>query len=207
MPSPHKGWYWRGRIPHLDVPGLVQSIGFRLHDSVPRRLLERWKSELQLVGSDDPVRFHQLQKRIARFADKGRGACYLGDDRIATLVEDALLHFDGLRYNQMAWCIMPNHVHSLIETFEGWPLASILHSWKSFTAKAANRILGRAGTFWMDDYYDRFVRDEEQFITAVNYIHDNPVVAGLVNTPHAWPYSSIHQWQPPGNRAARPTDQ
>jgi REP element-mobilizing transposase RayT len=47
----------------------------------------------------------------------------------------------------LAWVVMPNHVHALFRPFEGWSLAAILHSWKSFTANQANTILGRCGPF------------------------------------------------------------
>ncbi len=104
----------------------------------------------------------------------GHGACWLGDPRIARLVEEALLHFDGKRYRLIAWCVMPNHVHALVETREEWPLAGIVHSWKSFTAHRANRILKRSGDFWLREYFDRFIRDDRHFENAVGYIEINP---------------------------------
>jgi len=56
---------------------------------------------------------------------------------------------------------MPNYVHALVESREEWPLASIVHSWKSFTAHKANSILKRSGDF------DRFIRDDRHFANAV----------------------------------------
>ena len=56
------------------------------------------------------------------------------------MVASALRHFDGERYRLLAWCIMPNHVHGLVETSESWPLAAIVHSWKSYTANQLNRL-------------------------------------------------------------------
>lgn len=43
---------------------------------------------------------------------------------------------------------MPTHVHVLALQLEGWPLYEVVHSWKSFTAHAANALLGRTGPFW-----------------------------------------------------------
>jgi REP element-mobilizing transposase RayT len=54
---------------------------------------------------------------------------------------------------------MPNHVHVLIETKQGYDLSGIAHSWKSFTANKANAILERKGNFWMQEYYDRYIID------------------------------------------------
>src|SRR3989442_7433746 len=47
-PAPHLGWHSRGYVPHWDHPGMIQSLNFRLHDSVPREVLEKWKQELGL---------------------------------------------------------------------------------------------------------------------------------------------------------------
>jgi REP element-mobilizing transposase RayT len=101
-----------------------------------------------------------------------------------------LLQFDGQRYVLIAWCVMPNHVHVLIETRPGFALEHVLHSWKSFTAHAANRLLGRTKRFWAPEYFDRYMRDDEQFVATRMYIEGNPVKAGLCTDPADWPYSS-----------------
>src|SRR5262249_35029177 len=157
-----KGWYSRGYLPHLDQPGLYQFITFRLHDSVPEQVITQWKDDL-LWRHDLPKTAPavvKLRQRIAEYEDAGHGACWLRDEQVATLVENALLHFDSQRYCLAAWCIMPNHVHVLIETLPGYPLDKVLHSWKSFTAQKANKLLARNGPFWARDYYDRYIRDE-----------------------------------------------
>ena len=81
-------------------------------------------------------------------------------------------------------------MHVLVETFADHALAEVVNSWKTFTAREANRILGRQGQFWYREYFDRAIRDEEHLDAAVHYIHDNPVKAGLVAAPEEWPYSS-----------------
>jgi REP element-mobilizing transposase RayT len=154
--------------------------------------VQRWKQELSWTeGSpaSDPRRV-ELRKRLSRYEDAGHGACWLGDERIAALTENSLLHFDEQRYRLIAWCVMPNHVHTLIEASELWPLAKVVHSWKSHTAHAANRILGRSGDFWLREYFDRFIRDDRHFANVVRYIEENPVKAGLVSTKEAWRWSS-----------------
>jgi len=190
----HKGWYSRKYLPHFDQPGLVQSITFRLYDSVPESVIGKWRAELGIledVGRDlGAPREIELRKRIASYEDAGHGECWLRDERLAALVENALLHFDSQRYRLIAWCIMPNHVHALIETWERWPLAGVLHSWKSFTASEANKLLGRTGSFWFREYHDRFIRDENHFARAVAYIEQNPVKAGLVKAAHDWKFGS-----------------
>ncbi len=191
-PEPHKGWYSRGRLPHFDAAHTYQFITFRLHDSVPAEVIAQWKAELHWTEQTQPHSKEaiELRKRIEKYEDSGYGACYLRDERIAALVENALKHFDGQRYHLVAWCIMPNHVHVLIQQIEGHSLPKVIHSWKSYTAHEANKLLKRSGDFWMPDYFDRFIRDEKHFMTVVEYIHQNPVKAGLVSAPQEWPWSS-----------------
>ncbi|HET9210620.1 MAG TPA: transposase, partial [Thermoanaerobaculia bacterium] len=117
----------------------MQALTFRLHDAVPEEVVQTWKRKLAWIENlpaADP-REVKLRKLIARYEDAGHGACWLRNPRIAALVEDSLLHFDGQRYRVIAWCIMPNHVHALIETQMQFSLSSVLHSWKSFIGHEA----------------------------------------------------------------------
>jgi REP element-mobilizing transposase RayT len=195
-PQPEaKGWYSRGYLPHMDQPGLVQFIDFRLYDAVPAPIVEQWKEELRWregMRSDEPA-VAALSRKISQFEDAGRGHCWLADERVAALVEDALLFFDSVRYRLLAWCVMPNHVHVLCEMQEQYPLSHVVHSWKSFTAQRANPLLGRSGTFWAREYYDRFVRDDAHLRRAMAYIEGNPARAGLVETPESWRFGSARR--------------
>jgi REP element-mobilizing transposase RayT len=183
-----RGWYSRGYLPHFDRPGLVQAITFRLHDSMPQVRLEQWAQELQSVPSNDYA--VERQKRIAAYLDTGHGCCWLRDARIAEAVEEALLHFDGERYRLLAWVVMPNHVHVLAEMQEGWPLPKVVQSWKTWTAKCANRILEKSGAFWGREFHDRDIRDGEHLAWAKSYIEENPWKAGLCGAPEKWRWSS-----------------
>lgn len=196
-PEPHRGWHSRGYLPHWDQPRMIQSLNFRLGDAMPQSVLDRWKSELGLVNScaracapGEKQRQIELRRRIEEFLDAGHGACWLRQPEVAALVEGALGHFDGERYRLLAWCVMPNHVHALIETFEGFPLADVLHSWKSYTSRRASRRIGRSGEFWQREYLDRYVRDAEHYLAVVAYIEENPVKAGLSKVKTDWPWSS-----------------
>ena len=179
--SPHKGWHSRGYLPHCDAPDLIQSITFRLADSLPSDVARRLAET-----ADDAKR----RKKFEAYLNAGHGACWLRRDDLAAIVENALLHFDGDRYRLLAWCVMPNHVHALIEMGPGHPLADVVHSWKSFTAKEINPCLGRTGTVWAADYFDRYIRDEAHLAGAVAYIESNPVKAGLVARNEDWARSS-----------------
>ena len=184
---PKEGWHSRGYLPHCEARNL-QFITFRLYDSVPKEVILKWKE--QVAHDSDFEQANKLLRLLDQYEDAGKGSCYLKDERIAKLVQDALLFHDGKRYKLLNWCIMPNHVHVLIEKFEGVTLSGILHSWRSFTSHKANEILGRTGDFWMKDYFDRFIRDESHLNATIRYIENNPVKAGLANEPEDWPWSS-----------------
>ena len=106
------------------------------------------------------------------------------------MVQNSMLKFEGLRYRLFAWVVMPNHVHSLMTRFEEYELKDLVHSLKSYTAHEANRILCREGKFWMDDYFDRYIRNEKHFYKTIEYIENNPVKAGLCAKPSDWRFSS-----------------
>ncbi len=111
-----KGWYSRGYLPHFDSPEIVQFVTFRLGDSLPKAVAQA------LAALADNLL--QTDQKL----DAGLGACWLGRPDIAALVETALLHFDGGRYRLLAWCIMPNHVHVVVEPSADNPLDGIVHS-------------------------------------------------------------------------------
>jgi putative DNA methylase len=92
-----------------------------------------------------------------------------------------------------AWVVMPNHIHVLIELMAEPTLDEILHSWKSYTSHEANKILRRHGSFWQDDYWDRFIRNQTHYDNAIGYIHQNPVKAGLCKCAEDWPRSSARE--------------
>jgi REP element-mobilizing transposase RayT len=178
-----KGWYASKHLPHFDAPGTQQFITYRLADAMPAARRSEWKAFLHL---EDKL---EKQRKIEAYIDRGYGDCSLREPRIAQIVQDNLWHHDGLKYRLLAWCIMPNHVHTLIELGQT-PLGEILKSWKGYTAKEANRLLQRAGTFWEEDYFDHYIRDEKHFRQVVRYIEANPVKARLVRAPEEWSWSS-----------------
>ena len=207
----------RKYLPHFENQR-YQMITYRLYDSVPREVIEQWKREAEVrVG----VQASSLQNQragsphsnskereklvmIDKYEDSGVGQCFMRDDRVAQIVKDTLFYYDGKKYKIIAWCIMPNHVHILIEVFNGFSLSEIIHSWKSYSANQINKLLNRTGQVWMMEYFDRYIRDYEHFDKVVNYIHNNPVKAGLVKSPSEYRWSSAYEEGSGGVRASSP---
>jgi putative DNA methylase len=192
------GWYSRGYFPHFDGEFVTQHVCFHLFDSLPQSILVQLREELSSShaggvagGATDKNR--EWRKLIHEFLDSGYGSCLLRDERVAKIIEDSLLHFDGDRYALHAWCVMPNHVHTLFTPHGGYKMSTIVHSWKSFTAHECNKVLGRAGRFWQREPFDRYVRNKRHFRNALAYIEANPVKAGLCDKPEDWPWSSARR--------------
>lgn len=192
-PGDPRGWYSRGYLPHCDAPRLVQFVTYRLADSLPQSKLARLQEELARLP--EKQRKIATRKRIEEWLDAGMGCCALAHPDVARYVRNSFLHFHGERYRLHAWCIMPNHVHVLLEPL--MDLAAIVQGWKSYTARwilCKNQELGlnipRPNTLWMRDYWDRYIRGDAHYQSAVEYIHQNPVKAGLCTAVEAWPWSS-----------------
>jgi type I restriction enzyme R subunit len=108
------------------------------------------------------------------------------------------LYHNGEKYDLLAWSIMPNHVHVLIKANESLP--KIVQSWKSYTGKwalANNKkynlgLQSDAESFWMPEYWDRFIRDEEHFNSTVRYILNNPIKANLPKNNIAYLYRGCY---------------
>ena len=195
-------WHSRWYLPHVDMAGRMQGITYRLADAIPHEALERLEREL--ANEPEELRDIRYRQALERYLDAGHGCCCLRHPACAEVVLENWRRFDGVRYRLIAWVVMPNHVHVLIHPHPGWSLAKIVQSWKSYTAKKILamecRRTGSAGgpsatvlpshTLWQREYWDRYIRDEKHYTQAVNYIHNNPVKAGLVEKACDWIWSS-----------------
>lgn len=179
------------RLPHWTQEEATYAVTFRLGDSLPKSVLDAWIREREGIvatarqlgrplSTVEEKRLRELHsEKVESYLDAGHGACWMNQSRIAQTVAGALKHFEGDRYDLLAWCVMPNHVHVVVRPRRGHDLPSIVHSWKSFTANKANRLLERTGTFWQEEYYDHIIRDDDDFAHSVQYVLDNPQEANL----------------------------
>ena len=240
-----QNWYGRGFLPHYDAANKYQMITYRLADSLPKEVYGSISPPGSTGGSPvkthtlikpgstggSPVKNSggspvkpsfetknatlERRKAIESLLDKGYGSCILKNPKIAQIVIDNWQYFDGERYDLIAYVVMPNHVHLLIKTYEGWPLSKVVHSWKSFTAHEIKKVLdkedrmggGKDNTgeppvlpgegfpvkVWQIEYWDRFIRDEKHFNSALSYIFENPCKAGLCEKPEDWPWTSLNR--------------
>ncbi|HMS10606.1 MAG TPA: AMP-binding protein, partial [Pyrinomonadaceae bacterium] len=184
--SERRGWY-RHKLPHYDG-NETQFITFRLADSLPRTVLESMK---QRIDHDKfTTTSEEYRDMVENYLDAGSGECILADPSIAELVESTILYEHGKSCDVKAWVIMPNHAHIMLRPYDGHDLAAIMKRVKGVSARKINQLMGREGTVWQPDYFDRYIRDEDDYHRKIDYIENNPVAANLVDSAELWNFSS-----------------
>jgi menaquinone-specific isochorismate synthase len=163
----------RGYLPHLEIEDGIYFVTFRLADSLPKQKCDYLKYQRQNIINtakqfgreltlDEKNTLRKLfSQKIDGLLDAGSGNCMLSKAAVAQIVRDSFHYFEGIRYSLIAWCIMPNHVHVVVKVTKEHTLSQIIHGWKSYTSKKANKVLNRSGSFWQREYYDHLIRDEK----------------------------------------------
>ncbi len=210
----------RRSLPHWYVPGAAHFITFRLYGSLSstflekmqkekHRLIQRPLSESQTSAGQRKTIHKKLFSRFDAQLDNATENLWLAETAVASMVRASLFFHHEKKYQLLAYTIMGNHVHLLLLPLlehrarqdyadadlgevrdKGNLLAAIMHSLKSYTAHEANKILNRGGQFWQHESYDHWVRDDDEMERVVDYINLNAVRAGLVKSPHEYPWCS-----------------
>jgi len=173
---------WRNRLPHWQQAGATYFVTFRLADSIPQEELRQLQKDRNIWLRFNPKPWTARQEaeysrrfgaRIEHWLDKLHGSCALRLAPSRRILVEALMRFNGDRYQQHSWVVMPNHVHVLFSLEKQGTLETILQNWKGSSARAINYCCGTRGNFWQKDYFDRLIRTEEHFWRCVRYIRQN----------------------------------
>lgn len=101
---------------------------------------------------------------------------------------------DDSVYRVGRYVIMPDHIHLFCapNTYPEKPLSNWVRYWKS---RSASQWKGsRVEKLWQKDFWDRQLRGHESYTEKWNYVANNPVRAGLIQSVDDWPYQGeIHQ--------------
>jgi REP element-mobilizing transposase RayT len=167
----------------------------RLEDSIPRSLMTRLEREtkraiapLGLNGDEYEDRYDRaLRRKVEKTLDRGLGSCPFRRNEVASALDQILQNRDGVDYELISRTIMPNHLHVVFQLFEK-PLSDVVEAWKSVSAREINRLIGKKGKLWQDDYYDTLMRDEAHLKNAIDYTMKNPAKSGLMN----WPWATVY---------------
>jgi len=117
----------------------------------------------------------------------------LQSDRMAGLFCKTLFEYrDSGKLRVHAFVVMPNHVHLLITVPDGMTLERVMQLVKGGFSHEAGKQFGIRSAIWQKSFVDRRVRDAFECIRFRNYIHQNPVRAGLVGRAEEYAYSSAN---------------
>jgi REP element-mobilizing transposase RayT len=197
--------FYRRNLPHIQPVGADLFLTFRLAGSLPRNVLTqmaedcRWRGEI-LANHNLKKPSTESARRHFAFLEKyldsaAVGPTWLSDSRVADLVSAALHYRDGKIYRLDAFSIMPNHVHCVFRPLNRdeapYSLSSIMHSLKRNTAKEANQLLKRSGSFWAHENFDHYIRDRAELNKIVRYVLQNPVKARLADDWDNWRWNYV----------------
>jgi len=128
--------------------------------------------------------------RIGRYAEQNRIYLLTTNTRgresvfkdffLGRLVVEQFLTAENQGYaHSLAWVVMPDHFHWLIELQEG-SLSELMQKTKSMSTKAVKRSTGRTTSLWQRGFHDRAMRREDDLVKIARYVVANPLRAGLV---------------------------
>ena len=175
-------------LPHWQQAGASYLVTYRMADSIPASLLNQWRidREAWLAHHPQPWSVADEAEYESRFTakmdewlDAGTGSCALREPRVRHEAVCAITIFDGQRHDLDCAVVMPNHVHLILKPRSGQDLFRLLGGMKAASARACNAMLGRTGAFWMEDSYNRIIRDVEELAAYRHYIARNGKNAGL----------------------------
>jgi REP element-mobilizing transposase RayT len=209
---------YRRNLPHWIPEGAMFFITFRLANSLPINIIQELEAERErekkivrakFSGAQQYEELYKLDKKHFGHFDAWLDRCveesprWLADEKIAQIVADEIHNLDGERYALVAYCLMSNHAHLVIDTAEcnikpahagvtrKYPLTDTLKLLKGRTARFCNQALGRSGTFWQAESYDHVIRNQREYENIVWYTLNNPVKAGLVETWEDWKFNFV----------------
>ena len=205
---------YQRNLPHWRLKGAIYFVTFRLADSIPKALLDRWRGErdawFAAHGLDptltpaewkrryeaipEPIRAGFERQQASKFfveLDLHHGRCELRHPEVADMVGGALRFFDGSRLQCGDYVVMPNHVHWLVKPLGDEDLEKLLQSIKRFSAGRINELLSRSGPLWQKESYDHVVRDAEELARIRKYIADNPARASMKSGEYAYYEGSL----------------
>ena len=210
--------FYRRKLPHWQPEGVMYFITFRLANSLPLHViqeLKEWRERerkaihVKFSGAQLRDELYKLDKKYFGHFDSWLDHCveesprWLAEEKVAQIVADELHALDGERYRLIAYCLMSNHGHVVIDTAEHsfkpahigvtapYPLTDTLKLLKGRTARRCNQALGRDGKFWHHESYDHVIRDQGEYERIVWYVMNNPVKAGLVENWEDWKFTYV----------------
>ena len=214
--------FYERNLPHYQPEDYAFFVTFRLYGTLPADVVENFKAikkkRLEIISgyTNTRVRYEKYEEFLWEYFELydnymnkcSKGVQWLRQKDIADIVKEAMHYRDKKEYDLIAYTIMPNHVHMVftpVERFDKslicrsepntvwlYRVTRILQHLKKNTAIKCNRVLNRTGAFWQHESYDHVVRDADELKRIVEYVLNNPVKAGLADTPEQWEYNYVN---------------
>jgi REP element-mobilizing transposase RayT len=196
MDKPYTLSYTRRNLPHWLVADHSYFITLRLKGTLPKQVIADFRA--QRTDADEAEVLELARKQFAsieRILDSISNIQWLEDQRVASMVWNSLDWLRGRGWLIYAGVLMSNHIHLLMRNEEGrtQEMLDDLARFKNYTAREANKVLGRRGSVWAREDFDPWIRTHEKFKGTVRYIANNPVKAGLVRHWSEWKWFSVDE--------------
>ena len=160
-------WEIAGFLISLTTMKIYRGFPERLHHRVPH-----WVESGAL--------FHV---RIALDREKEQNAL-IHPPLAQSILDSAKFYEARLRWHITLFLLMPDHLHVLLSFARDQSISEVIRDWKRFHARAND-------VMWQEGYFDHRLRADErgaQLSAKMNYIRQNPVVAGLCAKAEDWPW-------------------
>ena len=202
---------------HLPITAQPVHITYRLAGSIPRSEIKKVEEarDIKLAAFErelENVHDNQLRAKLTQKRNDIYTRSDLELDRLLHTIKSGPRHlakreiwklvarsWHDLHIMQrvfvIAFCIMSNHVHVILKApanKDSVDSGKLMESHKGYTSRQANELLGTTGVpFWDSNYNDSTVR-QGRFYTALWYVVNNPLQAGLVEHWRDWPATYVH---------------
>ncbi len=142
-----------------------------------------------------------IKKKLFAYEDELYPKCeqelsLTGKPDAAKLLSELILSNNNELYYLYSFTIMPNHVHVLLKPGKAdnrqVSVSDIMKKLKGVSARQINLLLNRSGTLWHREFWDYWVRNQQELVNIIEYIRNNPVKAGLVSKAEEWRWTWIN---------------
>ena len=175
-------------LKHWMLPDAVYHVCFRLADSVPLEVQHAWREEReairlrffegggQLTEEERERQLFLFREKVDEYLDAGCGECLLAKPGVAECLLETIGYNAGHTFALHAIGVMPNHLHVVFQLLAGASLEKVVDGWKSVSAHRINRLLGRTGDVWQADFYNRMIRDRDEYSRQMRYVVGNDMI-------------------------------
>lgn len=195
------------KLPHFHRVGATFFITTHLYGSIPFDVLKKLQlkrdklieEEREKDSADKDKQIYMIRRAYFQEYDQLLDAClnsptHLANPKVAEVVEAELRKYDQQYYNLVSFTLMPNHLHVILDfsiqvknivpfDLELYTnVSDVMNKIKGSSSFKANKIIGNTGNpFWAISYYDRYIRNTNHYLGAVNYTINNVVKAKIAN--------------------------